>query len=78
MVVRSPSSDILMFMEVAKCLNVTRRTIYDLAASKESPAFKLAWNWRLSGTGIDDWIAAEPVASLASVLYVEQPIGRAP
>lgn len=67
-----------MFMEVVKRLNVTRKTIYDLAALKESLAFKLGGNWRFSRTCIHKWIAAEPVASLASVLEPEQPAGRAP
>jgi PTS system nitrogen regulatory IIA component len=46
----------LTIKELAKYLNVTRRTIYNLLERGELPGFKVGANWRFRKEDIDKWI----------------------
>ncbi len=47
---------ILTIKEIADYLKVTERTIYRLAASKQTTAFKIGGIWRFSKVDIEAWI----------------------
>ena len=46
----------LTIKELAKYLNVTERTIYNLLERRELPGFKVGANWRFRKEDIDKWI----------------------
>ena len=46
----------LTIKELAKYLNVTERTIYNLLERGELPGFKVGANWRFRKEDIDKWI----------------------
>lgn len=46
----------LTIKELAKYLNVTERTIYNLLERGELPGFKVGANWRFRKEDIDEWI----------------------
>jgi len=46
----------LTIKELAKYLNVTERTIYNLLERGELPGFKVGANWRFRREDIDKWI----------------------
>ncbi len=46
----------LTIKELAKYLNVTERTIYNLLERGELPGFKVGVNWRFRREDIDKWI----------------------
>ncbi len=46
----------LTIKELAKYLNVTGRTIYNLLERGELPGFKVGANWRFRKEDIDKWI----------------------
>jgi len=46
----------LSIKELAKYLNVTERTIYNLLERGELPGFKVGANWRFRKEDIDKWI----------------------
>lgn len=48
MATRSPATNVLMIQDVAEYMKVTERTIYQLAAAKKIPAFKVGGSWRFS------------------------------
>ncbi|OQX50999.1 MAG: DNA-binding protein [Candidatus Cloacimonas sp. 4484_209] len=46
----------LTIKELAKYLNVTERTIYNLLERGELPGFKVGANWRFRKEDINKWI----------------------
>jgi len=46
----------LTIKELAKYLNVTERTIYNLLERGELPGFKVGANWRFRREDINKWI----------------------
>jgi len=46
----------LTIKELAKYLNVTERTIYNLLERGELPGFKVGANWRFRKEDIEKWI----------------------
>ena len=46
----------LTIKELARYLNVTERTIYNLLERGELPGFKVGANWRFRKEDIDKWI----------------------
>ena len=50
------TNPILTIRELAKYLNVTERTIYNLLDRGELPGFKVGVNWRFKREDIDKWI----------------------
>lgn len=46
----------LTIKDLAKYLNVTERTIYNLLERRELPGFKVGSNWRFRKEDIDKWI----------------------
>lgn len=52
-------ASIMTIKEVSNYLKVTERTIYRLAAGKQTPAFKVGGSWRFSRSEIDQWIKCQ-------------------
>ena len=63
----SNSSDTVMTVkEVADYLRVNQRTVYRLAADHRLPCFKVAASWRFKRADIDEWIAAQSLATASA------------
>ena len=63
-----PGSEILTLDEIVSCLKVGKRTIYQLAASGEIPAFKPGGTWRFSLSNIESWIHQQLMGNLQSTV----------
>ena len=50
------SESVLNIKELAKYLNVTERTIYNLLDRGELPAFRVGASWRFKKEDIEAWI----------------------
>jgi excisionase family DNA binding protein len=59
MTVKTPGDEVPPLSEVAAYLEVTKHTIYRLAAARGIPAFKVGGVWRFRKTDIDAWIHAQ-------------------
>ncbi len=56
----------LTIKEIAKYLNVTERTIYNLLDRGELPGFKVGASWRFKKEDIDKWIEDSKKMSISA------------
>ncbi len=54
----APTREVMTVEEVADYLQVSHRSIYNLAAAGEIPAAKVAGQWRFKKTEVDAWLTA--------------------
>ena len=52
----APIREVMTVEEVADYLQVSHRSIYNLAAAGEIPAAKVAGQWRFKKTEVDAWL----------------------
>jgi excisionase family DNA binding protein len=54
------SNAVLTIKEVAALLKVAEKTVYAMAQTAESRAFKIRRQWRIKRNELDQWIDAQP------------------
>ena len=54
----APIREVMTVEEVADYLQVSLRSIYNMAAAGEIPAAKVAGQWRFKKTEVDAWLVA--------------------